>query len=611
MIAGETRERVLWLEQPAEAARQGEQDRIPDRDADGIVDLLEAVEIDHHHGRADRRIALGKRERGFQPVEEQFAIGEPRQVVVHCVVEQPLLGVLHVGHVGERADHAHDLAVRSHHRPGLEREPQIMAVVGAQAQVEGEPPAPLVDDAVERRAEAVAVVGMEHVEPARGGAFQRSPLEAEQMLGLGTGEDLVGVDVPVPDQVAGAGEREGAPLDVGNDRRGDAAGEGVLHDGEADQHHDQYKAAEQRRRDDVVGHDAGDGEARGKHPGHQQQPSRDQEHRAIESVGREVDDEPESGDRDQRERHAGDAGGDRRVKQSEPDQGAKKDEPAGRDMGVAHVPAVEVEVGEQEHQQGRGQDRLARGAPHALGVDRQVEHLAPEAEVGADVGKHRPAQGGRCREHHAALHHEQDGEEERQQAGDTDDDAEIEREAVDLVLVGLRFPQIELRQLFRARFRHERDHRAGIERDAEYVGGGAVLAFGRVTGRRREIDEARRAEVRPQQPGADHAVARRHQQPVDLVGAVIGEREHHPMRAWLARAHLDAADDAFGVGGGGHLDAVAFAFRTLERVGEVDRRRVDADVDGVDGAHGRGNERRDDNRGPDYGAPMTQTTPPN
>ncbi len=83
------------------------------------------------------------------------------------------------------------------------------------------------------------------------------------------------------------------------------------------------------------------------------------------------------------------------------------------------------------------------------------------------------------------------------------------------------------------------------------------------------------------------------------------------MRAWLARAHLDAADDAFGVGGGGHLDAVAFAFRTLERVGEVDRRRVDADVDGVDGAHGRGNERRDDNRGPDYGAPMTQTTPPN
>ena len=37
----------------------------------------------------------------------------------------------------------------------------------------------------------------------------------------------------------------------------DAAREGVLHHREADQHHDQHEAAEQRRPDDVVGHDAG------------------------------------------------------------------------------------------------------------------------------------------------------------------------------------------------------------------------------------------------------------------------------------------------------------------------------------------------------------------
>ena len=81
------------------------------------------------------------------------------------------------------------------------------------------------------------------------------------MLGLRAGEDLVGGDVPVPDHVAGAGERERAALDVGDDAVRDAAGEGVLHHREADQHDDQHQAAEQRRADDVVGDDAGDGEA--------------------------------------------------------------------------------------------------------------------------------------------------------------------------------------------------------------------------------------------------------------------------------------------------------------------------------------------------------------
>src|SRR5262249_6019791 len=83
------------------------------------------------------------------------------------------------------------------------------------------------------------------------------------------------------------------------------------------------------------------------------------------------------------------------------------------------------------------------------------------------------------------------------------------------------------------------------------------------------------------------------------------------MRARLARAYLDAADDALGVGGGGYLHAIAVALRAVERVGEVDCRGIDADVDGVEGAHGRGGERRDENRGPGYGSPMTQTTPPN
>ena len=85
-------------------------------------------------------------------------------------------------------------------------------------------------------------------------------------------------------------------------------------------------------------------------------------------------------------------------------------------------------------------------------------------------------------------------------------------------------------------------------------------------------------------PESDHAVVRRHDQAVDLLVAVVGEREHRPVVAGLARAHLDAADDAVGAGRGRDLDAVAFGLEPLDRVGEVDRRGIDAHIDRLDGA---------------------------
>ena len=101
LIAGEAGERVLRLDHPAQPSRQREQDRVADRHADGIVDLLEAVEIDHHDGRLHRRFGLGKAEHGVEAVEEQLAVGQPGEVVVHRVVQQTLLGGLELGDVGQ------------------------------------------------------------------------------------------------------------------------------------------------------------------------------------------------------------------------------------------------------------------------------------------------------------------------------------------------------------------------------------------------------------------------------------------------------------------------------------------------------------------------------
>ncbi len=78
-------------------------------------------------------------------------------------------------------------------------------------------------------------------------------------------------------------------------------------------------------------------------------------------------------------------------------------------------------------------------------------------------------------------------------------------------------------------------------------------------------------------------------QAVELVVGVVGKREHHPVHTAFTGADLDAADDAVGSGRGGNLDAVGVAALMIEHRGEVDRRRVTADADRVDGARrGRG-----------------------
>src|SRR5882724_7833284 len=80
---------------------------------------------------------------------------------------------------------------------------------------------------------------------------------------------------------------------------------------------------------------------------------------------------------------------------------------------------------------------------------------------------------------------------------------------------------------------------------------------------------------------------RGYDQAVELVVGVVGECEHHPVLAAFTGAHLDAADDAVGAGRGRDLDAVGVAALMIEDCGEVDRRRVTADADSVDGARWR------------------------
>src|SRR5260370_39229927 len=110
-----------------------------------------------------------------------------------------------------------------------------MAVRSAQAKILRHAASPLFDHAVERRTETVAVVRVDDVHPLRRGAVKGAALDAEYGFGFRTREHLVGCDIPVPDQIAGARERQHPALDIADDPLRDASGERMLHDGESDQ----------------------------------------------------------------------------------------------------------------------------------------------------------------------------------------------------------------------------------------------------------------------------------------------------------------------------------------------------------------------------------------
>ena len=73
--------------------------------AEGVVDLLEAVEVEQQQ-RQRRVLASSGEDRLRQPVLQQGAIGQARQPVVQRLVTQGLLGLLALGDVARHHDQA-------------------------------------------------------------------------------------------------------------------------------------------------------------------------------------------------------------------------------------------------------------------------------------------------------------------------------------------------------------------------------------------------------------------------------------------------------------------------------------------------------------------------
>ncbi len=81
-----------------------------------------------------------------------------------------------------------------------------MAVGGAQAELLIDAAASLLEHRIEAGAIAVALEGMQKFEPSRSRPFELAARKAQLRLRLGTEIDAVGIDIPIEDDLAAAGQ---------------------------------------------------------------------------------------------------------------------------------------------------------------------------------------------------------------------------------------------------------------------------------------------------------------------------------------------------------------------------------------------------------------------
>ena len=143
----------------------------------------------------------------------------------------------------------------------------IVPIAGAKPEVLRNAATAMFDNDIERRAETVAIVMMQERQPDPRRAMQRIRIQPQQFADIGPRQNLVARHIPIPDQIAGAGDRHGLPFQVAEQALLQSApGEGVLHHRKADEQNDQHQAAAQRRLNNVIIKSTGDGHVSPDHP---------------------------------------------------------------------------------------------------------------------------------------------------------------------------------------------------------------------------------------------------------------------------------------------------------------------------------------------------------
>ena len=244
LVAADARQRVLRQQVARQSPRYRQQDAVADDEAKRAVDAAELVDVEEENRRPALRIGLGAGDRHVEPVEEQAAIGQACETVVHGVVHQPFLRPFLIGDVANEADTAHLAMVAGRNRGALEFEPAIGAVGMPQPQLLTQDAAGSFLDAGKPEQEPLLVGWMQVSGKVLHLGRQFAAAEAQCRLDLGVEADLVAPRIPFPDRNASAIDGCQAQLLLAGvgaiDRL--AGAESKLRDREADQDDDQHEA---------------------------------------------------------------------------------------------------------------------------------------------------------------------------------------------------------------------------------------------------------------------------------------------------------------------------------------------------------------------------------
>jgi hypothetical protein len=160
-IAGNARERILRAEVALQATGDRQQKAVADDETEGDVHALELVDVDAEHARADAFVRLRPHHRHAQAVEHKLAVGEPRETVVHGIMQEPLVRAFGVGHVADKADAADSARVLVGHAGGFEFEPAVGIVRVAHAEIGADLGPRALLHGPQHKPEAVAVGGVQ------------------------------------------------------------------------------------------------------------------------------------------------------------------------------------------------------------------------------------------------------------------------------------------------------------------------------------------------------------------------------------------------------------------------------------------------------------------
>ncbi|KDB50728.1 hypothetical protein X805_37150 [Sphaerotilus natans subsp. natans DSM 6575] len=204
---------VVLAQLLAQPPRDLDQQRITHGMAQGVVDLLEAVQVDEHQAEA---LALAARDsqRPLEPIEQQRAVGQPGQHIVKGQETDALLVSTQLGDVVEDADAALGLARQAGHPADAQPLAEELAVLAPVPQFAR--PVPLTQQPLPLRAVEIRllVLGAQQAEPApdhllgRIAGQRREGRIDRQDGGLRIGDD---------DAVHRAVEHAGRQLQLGGD----------------------------------------------------------------------------------------------------------------------------------------------------------------------------------------------------------------------------------------------------------------------------------------------------------------------------------------------------------------------------------------------------------